>query len=531
MGARYRPRMAFLPVARAVVSGLLSRVAERLFYTAPRGWASAGSLGTEPEYPALDAMSTLARFPWVWVCVEAIASDLSALPLVAVRKQRGSTSASYNGPGRRELVDDPALRLLEQPNAGADGPTLLAQWIADELLTGNGYLWVPPERVAIYRLHPAQVRVQVGFGGVPVGYEVTDRATGQVRVLPPSEVIHIHGLSWRDDERACLGESVVRCLHDDLVADWGARKQAGILAKKGRPDILFSVEGGLGPKGADDIENRWEKAIRTFRGAFAWGGKITATPLSWSPKDLGEKERDETLRNKVLSAFGVPPTRAGLTTASYGGSRQEMRVYWERLIGRATRYQRALSRLARPGVALEFDFTSVEALQVSYTERLHRVQTWVAMGADPNEAAAYEQFDEAPTMERPEKLTPTQNIDRQPEEPQDGGRDGEPSRSAPSLGTALRDAMVQHFRNAELAYQAAEESGTDARLLVTFLARQLERGLTDAGLDAAAARWWSEEVAAISDELVRSGASPWGAERAERLATTILQPRAAEVTA
>ncbi len=513
--------MAFLPQARAVVSGLLSRVAERLFYS-PRPWVSAGAIGTEPEYPALDAMSTLSRFPWVWVCVDAIASDLAALELVAVRKRRGPSS-SANGPGRRELVDDPILDLLERGNAGADGPTLLAQWIADELLTGNGYLWIPPERVAIYRLHPAQVRVVVGFGGVPVGYEVTDRATGERRILPPEQVCHIHGISWRDDERACLGESVIRCLHDDLVADWGARVQAGKLARKGRPDILFSVEGSLGPKGSDDIEQRWERAISTFRGAFAWGGKITATPLSWSPKDLGESERDATLRNKVLAAFGVPPTRAGLTTASYGASRQEMRVYWERLISRASRYQRALSRFARAGVAVEFDFTSVEALQVSYTERLHRVQTWVAIGMDPNEAAEYEQFDEAPKMEKPEKLSPTQNIDRQPEEPQDGGRDGEPSR-------AVRAAVAEHLETARRGYDAAADSGLDGTLLVRFLARQLERALLGAGLDASASRWWAEEVAGTTDELVRAGSDPWTATRADLVTAQILTPTRREAT-
>ena len=49
-----------------------------------------------------------------------------------------------------------------------------------------------------------------------------------------------------------------------------------------------------------------------------------------------------------------------------------------------------------PDLTVRHDFSGVEALQESRTERLNRVQSWALMGVPLSEAAAYEGFDELP---------------------------------------------------------------------------------------------------------------------------------------
>src|SRR5687768_11937322 len=120
---------------RALVSGLIARVVGA---TSVMLALDGPGMAVHPGYPALQSMSTMARFPWVWTCVRAIAGDLAGLPLVAARLER-----LPNGKSRRVLVDDPALSLLATPGGGMTGYLLRKQLYADWSLTGNAFVWRP----------------------------------------------------------------------------------------------------------------------------------------------------------------------------------------------------------------------------------------------------------------------------------------------------------------------------------------------------------------------------------------------------
>jgi HK97 family phage portal protein len=469
--------------------------------------------GAQPqEYAPDNAMSTLAKFWAIWVAIAAITTDMAGLPMVAVRR---------TGPrpeDRQVVTDDPGLRLLQRPNAFTTYHQLMTQLWADRELTGNAYLWMPEGKasVAIYRLHPQWVRPVVGAWGVVLRYVVCDQATNTEMVLSPDQMCHFRGLSWQDDPAAAAyGESPIRAIHDDLTADMGARKIASKVSAKGRPDILFSVKGGgTGPKMIDQLKARWEQTIASLAGAFVVGAEVTATPLSWSPKDIGNQERANALRDEILMLFGVPPTRAGLPSAAYGGARQEARVYWETRRGKAAEFEDALTNaLAGPGVRLEYDFSGVEALQVSYTERLMRVASWVGLGATPAAAAAYEGFDNAPVGDSVDAFHSPRPIDRQPENPSGDG----------NQQLALVNAAVElHLRCAEAAYADLDDS-VDRRLFVRWQVERLFHELDRVGVEPKAARWWAEEIAGITDEAHRMGlAETFTAARAQRVAGQIV---------
>src|SRR5262249_40727391 len=159
-----------------------------------------------PDYSPLTSMSSLARFPWVWVCAQAISSDLSGLSLVAVRKRPGTARR----PNERELVDDPALSLLERPNAAEDGPTFVAQLVVPGPASASAFTWPPALPtgvlpVAIYRLPPDQTRIVPGPMGMAQSYEVRDSGTGEVRQIPAGDVIHIRGISWQNGTAGLYG--------------------------------------------------------------------------------------------------------------------------------------------------------------------------------------------------------------------------------------------------------------------------------------------------------------------------------------
>lgn len=533
----------------ASIAGWVSRI-----WIQPRQILFGSGDPVQAEYPVDNSMSVLARFPWLWTAVQAISSDMAGTPLVAVRPrarvdlideddgeqvvvrtedraaQRRAwfrrvrvarrlelVGAVHRGvrAATREIVDDPAVALLGAPNAGSSGWLLAKQLWVDFLLTGNWYLWAPEggASVAVYRLHPKQVQPLAGAMGVAVAYRITDPVGGGQIELPPEQVIHCRDVSWQDSLSALLGESPIRCLHDDLTADLGARETSARISAKGRPDILFSVKGGLGDGLIGSLLARWEAAIKARHGAFIVGDDTTATPLGWSPSDLADQERSDRLRDTTLAVMGVPPTRAGLTSASYSGARQEARAYWEGLRGRGRAFEDAISRLARPGVRLEYDYSAVESLQVSYTERLMRVSTWVGLGASPKEAAAYEGFDEAPVPDAPipaADFTPAVPIDRPAEEPQADRQ------------SALRTALRAHVQSASAAYDELDGGlvgGADRRLFVRWQTERLFADLSRV-VDTARARWWAEELAGVVDELRRADA-PLDECLADRLADRV----------
>lgn len=447
-----------------------------------------------PGYPYQFSMSTMASYPWVWTCVRARSGDLAALPICAVRYER-----QPNGKSRRVIVqDEPVLRLLQKPSIGVTGYLLRKQLVADYTLTGNAYLW-KASPVELIRLHPAHVTPIASslFGGSIIEYRLWDGRG--YRTIRAEDIIHIRDISWSEDVSALLGESPIRCLHDDLTMDRNAKKLAANQSAKGRPELLLSTQEQLGPTGAEEIVGKYEQARNKMHGAFAHGRGIKATPIGWGPREFEYAERSAVVRDTVLAVLEVPPARAGISSSAYGSDKAQLRVYWESLRRQAKAFDDALTDglVVSDGVSLEHDFTDVEALQVSYTERLERVKTMVGLGASPRDAAEYEGFDEMPVPE--EAIAPqfTRPIDRQPEEP---GEDREPSRSVRMGAALLRYLGSSACVYAELG--AAVRAGADAKLALQIETERLFGVLEDL-VEPRAARWWAEEITAQTLEAVR----------------------------
>lgn len=445
------------------------------------------------SYPTDWSMATMARFPWVWTCVRAVAGDLAGLPLIAVRRAPGGSRRT----GQRQIVsDEPALRLLEQPSAGVTGYHLRKQLLVDYLLTGITYAWRASD-IELIRLHPSCVTPRVvGISQTIVGYGVRywDGARLHEIEVAPSAMLCVRDVSWSPGPEGALPESAIRCLHDDLTMELGAKKLAAEQAKRGRPDVMFSSEkSSLGPDKIREINERWTESVVKGRGAFTVGADLKATILSWAPREFEYSARSADVRDTVLAVFEVPPARAGLSSANYGTQKQQMRTYWESLVRRARGFDDAFSLLASPGVRIEHDFSDVESLQVSYSERLIRVQTHVSLGMTPADAYAYEGFDDAAVPDVPMAAAPGVARPVKPEEPQ-----GDKAIGA-DLAAYLAEAVGR--------YRAIADAATDGASTRLLEAWETERlfAVLDAHLDAADARAWAADIVGSTVEAARAG--------------------------
>jgi len=361
----------------------------------------------EPGYSAIQAMSAYAAFPWVKACVTAKSVDLSGLPLKLIRG-RGDSAETIDEHEVLDLIANPSERV----------PGLLfrrQQWI-DLDLSGNWYgLMLGMNRPqSLLRLHPYRIRIQSMSDGQVDFYDYDQRG-GNVP-YDWSVMLHTRGPSWEDDPTGLFGTGLIRALHNDLSADLAASKTSAKSANKGRPDAIIRPKDSAQPWTKTQVELIKQSVNQRLReaegGALIMGGAADYSPLSWSPKDMEFQSLRIHVREAVLAAAGVPPSRVSLPTANYAQSKEMERTYWQSLQGEAALLDSEWTRLAQrwdPKFRLVHDFSAVPALQEDRTARVDRVRKWWDMGIALTDAAKFEGFDDLPEPEtayRPSSSAP-----------------------------------------------------------------------------------------------------------------------------
>ena len=360
-----------------------------------------------PGMSAINSMSALAAFPWVQAAVSAVADDLSMLP-IKVMRGRGANA---------EPVDDhPVLDLLEQPTSRNSGVMLRRQLITDLVLTGDAYLLVAgsPDPAALIRLHPERVRIVPSADGQAAAFDYQE--SGRTVRYSFEQVLHIRSTSWEDGPQGLYGTGAIRALANDLTTEKKAADLAANSADTGRPTGVFSPseEGDRWNKQQVSVlRDAFDRQMKGTGGALFMGGPVKYEAIGWSPRDMEYQATRELVREAVIASIGVTPTRIGLPSANFATAREQNRIYWTSLQARAALVDSALTRLARlfrgsETVTVTHDFSAVEALQESRSDRQDRVQAWWLMGIPLSEAAALEGFD---------NITPAQDVAAPVEEP------------------------------------------------------------------------------------------------------------------
>ena len=352
----------------------------------------ASGLPAAPAFDVRRSMSAYGAFPWVVACCGAVSSDLSGVPL----------QVTIGG----EVVDDhPVLELLRQPSARTSGVTLERQWVTDYLLNGwapllilSGSNGLP---VSLLRMHPARVQIKTTQSGEPDLYVYNEQ--GSSTAYRYEDVLCPRSPSWSDDPSSVYGQGAIAALNEELSADLAAMKMTRKAAASGRPDAVFkpAKDSGVtkwGPAQVREMRDAIGRMLRDSNGGVAiLNGMGELETLGWSPRDIEYPELRKLTRSTILGCFGVPPTRVGLPTANFATAREQMRTYWEHLVGMSEAFATELTRLARrygdPTARVAYDFSRIDALQASRTERLNRVQLHLFAGMPAADAYRAEGFD------------------------------------------------------------------------------------------------------------------------------------------
>lgn len=394
----------------------------------PAGMDFAAGGAVSPGYDPENALSAYAAFPWVRACIDAIATDLSQLPRKVVVGE---------GDEAEEIEDHPVLDLLAAPsnlNGDQGGAEQFRQRIMDRWLTGNALRMVlGPEGAdptALVRMHPARWSIASNsYGGI--AFYVHKETLDEVAA---SRVLHDRALTWENGPKSLWGTSPIQTLDADLTADHNASKLAAKTSANGAPSGVLSpkMPNGVMPGPGWDKVTR-ERLRNAYRGSLTDGlgllissGEVNYQPIGWTPRDM-EFEKQRTLaRHAILSVFDVPPTRVGLQSANYATAQMEARNYWQGLKGKAAELDAVDTALAnmfrhpnQGRVRVVTDFSGVEALQESRTERVQRVGQLKLMGVPLADALRSEGFGELA-----ERVEGAPVIEAIPNEEQATGTDG-----------------------------------------------------------------------------------------------------------
>ncbi len=265
------------------------------------------------------------RVIWVYRCVDAIASNSAAVPMV-VRE--------YDGKDGMEVVDEELLTILNRRPNIYETATQFRYRLASQLLLSRRGVFIEVVRNRMGR--PSELHLLPPGSTSPIpdpkqyvsGYSVQTTYQGQVE-LEPDQVIWIKAKPHPTDVYAQMTPLVSAGLAIDT--DWLARLyNRNFLANDGRPGLLVAVQGQLMPEDAEEIRRR-------FSGGPSAAGQttvieadnISATDMSSTPRDVMWQEAVKGSKEDILLAFGTPESVLGNASGrTFDNADAEAEVWW-----------------------------------------------------------------------------------------------------------------------------------------------------------------------------------------------------------
>jgi HK97 family phage portal protein len=267
----------------------------------------------------------------VYACVNAIANDISGLPLQVKQKLLGG--------GAKKIIDGSLFKRLKiSPNNEMRPFIWKRTRLFHVLLQGNSYCFIEETKADptsnLWLLDPDQVTVErLKLNNSNRGrlqYRVEDGY--KTKIYKPAQILHLKGFSWN----GLVGESVITKY---------AREQIGIGLELDRFEANF-FKNGLNPGGIFKHPRSFhEKTRKSFIAAMKkrfGGSKKSRSPMiledgmDFVPYEVKMVDQQfmELLRlNKadICGIFNVPQSRISISDSNtnYNNTEQEKRRYYE----------------------------------------------------------------------------------------------------------------------------------------------------------------------------------------------------------
>lgn len=277
---------------------------------------------------------------WTFISVRAICQEIAGLsPRVAVVRSGASrTERHFHATSNRfqkslravqdnEQITDvgsdhPLCRLFQKPNAWDVAADLWYELIMFLELTGNGYLWVVPNRAGLpqelWVIPSHWVWPRLGPAGIKF-YEVRPFIGPGTLHFPPEEIIH---LRWKSPIHKIDGWSAQQAGSEWIDAAESVDRSRFYQFKNGCFPI-GNLELGEQYNDPDDqdLERIYAKFFARIQGEQNYGRPIITppgakyTPLTISPAEMAYVQSADQLRDWTLALFGVPKEIAGIQDA------------------------------------------------------------------------------------------------------------------------------------------------------------------------------------------------------------------------
>ncbi len=245
-------------------------------------------------------------------CVRMIAEAAAAIPLRFIE-------------GGAALAEHPLMTLLDRPNPGQDGASLLEAVYGHLQLAGNAYIEAaaPVEGCGPTELHvlrPDRVRVIPGRDGWPEAYEYRVGASAHRFSMtcdtPP--ILHLKAFHPLDDH---YGMSPLEAAATSIdVHNAAAKWTKSLLDNAARPSgaVIYRGVDGAGSmtdeqykRLIDELESNHQGARNAGRPMLLEGG-LDWKPMGFSPSEMEFLETKHAAAREIALAFGVPPMLLGL---------------------------------------------------------------------------------------------------------------------------------------------------------------------------------------------------------------------------
>lgn len=280
--------------------------------------------GAETLSGAVVSPESALRNMAVWRCVDLIAGSIGMLPLYL--RERDDTGAVSN-------AEHHALYrvLMTRPNAYQTPLVFKAHMQMRALVDGNAFALIVRSRgrvIALNPIDPNRVRVRLQ-NDWSVIYDVT-RPDGTLVSLPPSDILHLRGLSWN----GVLGVSRTAVAREAIGLAMQAEAGAARLYKNG-----VMVGGFLehpGKLGDDAFDNLDESLKAKYSGAENAGKWIIleegmkAQVAQASARDNQQIETRKFQIEEVARAFGVPRPLLMMDETSWGSGIEQLGILFVR---------------------------------------------------------------------------------------------------------------------------------------------------------------------------------------------------------
>lgn len=292
----------------------------------------------KPKNYAQFAKETYLKNVIAFRCIQFTSASISSIPWHLWKKTSDD---------QRVMIENhPINEILRQPNPEESFSYLTYKHTAFMLLNGNSF-WerltpdsgpnknTPKE---LYVLRPDKMtKILVDDQNHVIGYVYNNGTPVMVDpVTGKSDILHIKLFHPLDDIwGASITEPTAREIDSSNEAtEW----QKKMFENEGRPGMLLTVEGELEETQFDRLEQQLKDGYSGSHNAgknliLENGGKITATPYNWNPKEMDWIDSNRELARRVCLGYGVPPQLMGIPgDSTYSNYKEARQAFWEETV-------------------------------------------------------------------------------------------------------------------------------------------------------------------------------------------------------